>query len=173
MSGTFTTWIWPIRIGSVASARKPPFARINLHAEPSAATTDGSSTTIGTTYCLSLTSEVHAETERQAHHADHVLDHLVRGVELERVLARRERAEIGVVDQAALVHGANALLDAELVEIGNPQSVAHSHRSPTLASANSFTVRPRSAKPSSITRNPSLAYRRFERVERARIERAR
>ncbi len=103
---------------------------------------------------LVVDHQVHAETERQAHHADHVLDHLVGGVELERVLARRERAEVGAVDQSALVHGANALLDAQFVEIGNPQPIAHAHRSPTLASANSFTVRPRSAKPSSITRNP-------------------
>ena len=56
MSGKFTIWIWPIRIGSVASALNPPQARISLQAEPSAATTDGSSTTIGTMYCWSLTT---------------------------------------------------------------------------------------------------------------------
>jgi hypothetical protein len=37
---------------------------------------------MGTDVLLAVDDEIHAETEREAHHAHHVLDHLVRGVEL-------------------------------------------------------------------------------------------
>ena len=83
-----------MRIGAVASARKPPQARTSLQAELSAATTDGSSTTIGHDVFALVDDEVHAETERQPHDADDVLDHLVGGGEIERVAARRQRPEV-------------------------------------------------------------------------------
>jgi hypothetical protein len=102
MSGKFTIWIWPIRIGSVASALKPPQLRISL---------------------LLVDDEVHAEPERHAHDADDVLDHLVGGIQIERVLARRERAEVGRADEAALVNCADAFFHAQLVELGNTPSV--------------------------------------------------
>ncbi len=47
---TPSTWIWPTRMGSVADAVKPPAARAILAADDSAATIDGSSTTMGMTY---------------------------------------------------------------------------------------------------------------------------
>ena len=47
--GTSTIWIWPIRIGSVLEVSNPPAWRASLAAKLTAATMDGSSTTMGTT----------------------------------------------------------------------------------------------------------------------------
>jgi hypothetical protein len=48
------------------------------------------------------------------------------GVEVERVLPGGESAEIGRVDEPALVHDADAFLDAQLVELGDaPAITAH------------------------------------------------
>ena len=75
---------------------------------------------------LVVDDEVHAEPERHAHHADDVLDHLVGGVEIEGVLPGSESAEIRRVDEPALVHGTDALFDAQLVELGYaPAITAH------------------------------------------------
>ena len=122
-------------------------------------------------HMLVVDEQVQAETERQAHHADDVLDHLVGGVEIERVLAGRERAEVGAVDQAALVDGANALLDAELVEIRNARPIA-----PLTAPRRSVGQLVRlsgRARPDrdSITRNPRSRHRRL-RTPRAPRNRA-
>ena len=73
---------------------------------------------------LIVDDQVHAEPERHAHDADDVLDHLVGGVEIERMLARGEGAEIRSIDEPALVHGPHALFDAQLVELGYAPSVA-------------------------------------------------
>ena len=61
-------------------------------------------------------------------HADDVLDHLVGGLEVERVLAGGERAEVRCVQQPPVVDGADPLFDAELVELGNPQAITNSLR---------------------------------------------
>ena len=47
-SATFTTWTWPIRIGSVTSVAKPPARRTVRAAPDKPATMDGSSTDNGT-----------------------------------------------------------------------------------------------------------------------------
>ena len=102
---------------------------------------------------LVVDDEVQAEPERQAHDADDVLDHLVGGVEIERVLAGGERAEIRRVDEPALVHEPDALFDAQLVELGNSHAVA-AHAAPCARAV----PQPSRARPSekSITRKPRL-----------------
>ncbi len=67
--------------------------------------------------------EVHSEPERHAHHADDVLDHTVGGGKIQRMPAGRQGAEIAVVQYPAIMHGAHALVDAELVKLGNPQPI--------------------------------------------------
>ena len=64
-------------IGSVLPVVKPPPARASLAAKLTAATTDGSSTTIGTRYSLPLIEEIGADAQRQAVAAHHVFDHFV------------------------------------------------------------------------------------------------
>src|SRR5882757_7235388 len=82
-----------------------------------------------------------------------MIDHLVGGVEIERVAPARQRPEIGRVDEAALVNRTHALFDTQLVELWNSGFVAgHGVASGTRCS----TFRPFSARETLITRKPRL-----------------
>ncbi len=105
----------------------------------------------GDNVLLVVDEQVHAETERQTHDADDVLDHLVGGFEIERMPPCREGAEIGCVDEAAFVDRTHALFHAQLVEIRNTRSVA-AHG--VVSRARCSTFRPVSARETLITRKP-------------------
>ena len=90
---------------------------------PSAAITDGSSTTIGTMYCLSLTTRFMPSPSGMPMTPTTFSIILSAESSSSVCLPRRERAEVGRIDEAALVDDADALFDAELVELGNSQAV--------------------------------------------------
>ena len=65
--------------------------------------------------------EIQPDSERQAQDADHVLDHLVGRVTLQRVRAALKRQEVFLGERRALAQGVNARADAQLEEVGNPR----------------------------------------------------
>ena len=68
--------------------------------------------------------EVQADAERQAEDADHVLDHLVRDLALQRMLAGTQRLQVVVRDQPAFVQRGQPILHRHLEEAGNARTSA-------------------------------------------------
>ncbi|MBS1270082.1 MAG: hypothetical protein MAG794_01035 [Gammaproteobacteria bacterium] len=66
---------------------------------------------------LVVDDKVQRQSHGQTHHADHVLDHLVRDADVEHVLSPQQGHVIGFVQQSALVYGADALAHGKIIEI--------------------------------------------------------
>ena len=88
-SRTSRTWICAIISGGSTSATKPPPARTILAAFDAAATTLGSSMTIGTTWSWPLTRTLSATPNGQRVGAEDVLDELVGGLGVEAAPVER------------------------------------------------------------------------------------
>ncbi len=115
VSVTWVSWIWLIISGASISAVKPPPARTIFAAFEAAATTLGSSTTIGDDVILAVHPHVERHAVRQAVRAEHVLDELVGGLRVEPSAIEGAR-DLGGMDPRGLAHERAALGDGDLVE---------------------------------------------------------
>ena len=114
-------------------ARKPPDARTSLRREPSAATTDGSSTTIGTTYSLPLTRKFMPRPSGRPMTPTTFSIILSAASRSSVCLPLASARKSVVLSRPRSCTSAHPFLDAQLVELGNAQAVrTHLASSPTL-----------------------------------------
>ncbi len=117
-----TSCTWPIRIGSVALDLKPPDNR----AVRAAADKSGDDRRFFDAQrhdvVAAVDQEIEREAERQTEHADDVLDHLVRGLDAQRVIAGGEQRNVVVGQQIAFAQRIESLANGHPEEIRNPGS---------------------------------------------------